>query len=315
MPQTEAWWFTAGEPLLLIEYQEGDIAGLPRKAQLVRTLEFANIVLSRCRVEYRSRPVGIWFLGINRDTDSDVLRRLRLHLVRLHSEAECLKQVFNAIIGRHLGALSNRSQENDNLQSYLKYSTRLLSQEESHGFRQGQIIRAAMEEQYLVEPNDREALLASLDQIRPNVLRSVKELTEQTVYVQPGGILNMENKTYKFSVSGTGNIVNVAEYMSNVTNTVNQNVDSSGAGADAKNMVKELMNRVREVSGSIDPELAKQLGDDVQSLSQEMTRKEPRKEWYQLTLNGLKKAAEKIGEIGAPIVAIASKLIPLLLGS
>jgi hypothetical protein len=320
MPPTEGWWFVPGDPLLLIEYRASDLAALPRRSQLVRTLDFANITLSRCRVEYRSRTVGVWFLRTDENTDRDVLRRLRLHLCRLHSEIECLKQIFRAIIGKRLSV--SRGTESNDLQEYLRKATRLLSRKESHGFRQLPILRAAMEAHYLVEPGDRENLLAELDRLRPNIVRNIKALTETIGQGQGrpginidhldlrGGRFIMEEKS--ITVTGDGNILNVAEYMSQITNTVQQNINKSGAPANAKQMVKDLTDQLKEISSLIDPQLAKQLGDDVRVLSEEMARPTPRKEWYQFTLNGLKKAAETIGKIGEPILTIVGKLIPIL---
>jgi hypothetical protein len=248
---TQEWWIAPGDPLMLIEYRSSDLAALPRKAKLVRTLDFAHITISHLGVEHRSRRLGIWFLRTAENTDRDVLRRLRLHLFRLHSEIECLKQVFRAITRRQL-VVSNGS-NSDDLQWYLRSATRLLSRGESHGFRQLPILKAAMDAQYSVEPGDRETLLTE-DRIRPNILRQIKTLTEQSTQSRSqtinidlkGGTLTMEERN--ISVSGEGNILNVAEYISGVTNIVQQNVNKSGASGEVKEMVKQLMDRVQQLS-------------------------------------------------------------------
>ena len=68
------------------------------------------------------------------------------------------------------------------------------------------------------------------------------------------------------TVNGQGNIVNVAEYMSNVTNNVNQNVNQSTAPDEVKNLVKQLTERVTALGSTLDPEVAQQMGDDVEAL-------------------------------------------------
>jgi hypothetical protein len=129
----------------------------------------------------------------------------------------------------------------------------------------------------------------------------------QRMYVE-----EMVNKKNEVNVSGQGNIVNVAEYMDNVTNNVNQNVNQATATDEVKNLVKQLTEKVSALSPSIEPEVAQQMGDDVEALSKEMTKPKPRKEWYQLTLKGLKEAAEALGAIGKPVIEIVLKLMPLL---
>lgn len=59
---------------------------------------------------------------------------------------------------------------------------------------------------------------------------------------------------------------------------------------------------------------AKQVARDLENLVAEATSPEPRKQWWQLNIDGLKKAAQGIGEIGKPVLQLAVLLVPLLLG-
>jgi hypothetical protein len=122
----------------------------------------------------------------------------------------------------------------------------------------------------------------------------------------------VEKKT-EVNVSGQGNIVNVAEFMSNVSSYVNQKVSQSAAPEEVQNLVKQLTEQVRLIATSVDQKKAEQMGSDLKTLSEEMTKAEPRKAWYHLTLNGLKEAAIAVGEIGKPIVETVTKLLPLLM--
>ena len=125
--------------------------------------------------------------------------------------------------------------------------------------------------------------------------------------------VNYMEKPMAVTTSGQGNIVNVAEFMRDVTNTVNQNVGQASTPDDVKALVKELADRIAAVALQVAPETAEQMGGDVKALSDEMTKTQPRRKWYQLSLDGIKEAAEAVGEIGKPILETAVKLMPLLL--
>jgi hypothetical protein len=121
------------------------------------------------------------------------------------------------------------------------------------------------------------------------------------------------DKQYNFNTTGHGNIFNVADFMTDVTNTVNQNVNQSEQSDELKETVKKLAEQVALIGTKIDPEIAEQMGSDVKALSDELTKSKPRRAWYEVTLTGLKEAAEAVGEVGKPIIETVLKLMPLLL--
>jgi hypothetical protein len=44
-----------------------------------------------------------------------------------------------------------------------------------------------------------------------------------------------------------------------------------------------------------------------------MAQAEPRQAWYELSIKGLKDAAETVGEIALPIISTLQKIAPLLI--
>jgi hypothetical protein len=106
-----------------------------------------------------------------------------------------------------------------------------------------------------------------------------------------------------------GAIVNVAKYMNYVTNTVNQNLEKSNASDELKSLVKQLTKQIEEVSESIDIKKTEQMGSGLETLTKEISIQEPRKEWYHLSLKGIKEAAEAVGSIGKPIIETVTKLL------
>jgi hypothetical protein len=119
-------------------------------------------------------------------------------------------------------------------------------------------------------------------------------------------------KQINVTSSGQGNVVNVAEYMVDVVNTVSQNVSQAYATDDLKALLKQLAECIAELAPKIDAAHAERMGSDVKTLSEEMKglRRPP---WYKLALEGIMETAKTIGEVGKPILEIAAKLLPLLL--
>jgi hypothetical protein len=122
-----------------------------------------------------------------------------------------------------------------------------------------------------------------------------------------------EKVMVNIEASGTGNIINVAKYMIDVTNTVNQNVTQSSASGEVKELMKSLVDQVTAAAPKIDPATAEQLGKNLEALSKELNSAKPQRKWYEVSLDGLKEAAEAVGELGVPIVKTVAKLVPLLL--
>jgi hypothetical protein len=114
------------------------------------------------------------------------------------------------------------------------------------------------------------------------------------------------------NVTGPGNIVNVAKFMANVVNHVNQKVEQSGASDQVQQLVKQLTEQVNAISAQIPPEKATQMGNDLKTLSDEMALPQPRRKWYELSLDGIKEAAAALGGIGKPVVETVKMLLPLL---
>ncbi|HWZ83210.1 MAG TPA: hypothetical protein VNW47_11320 [Terriglobales bacterium] len=230
-----------------------------------------------------------------------------------------MKSIFRAVITQRLDSNSVK------VQRYFEGALELLTHKKSHGFQQSEILKAALEWQELVRPGERETLLAKLNEAVPNYRRNIEQLIRRADgearqpaqlanYVQNVFVTEGDFNMSSINTSGTGNIVNVAEYMVGVTNSVNQNVNNSQTSSEVKDLVKVLMENIAKIGPSVDPNIAKQMADDVKVLSEELTRPAPRKAWYEISLKGLKEAAEAIGEIGKPILETAMKLFPLLIG-
>ncbi len=90
------------------------------------------------------------------------------------------------------------------------------------------------------------------------------------------------------------------------------------AASDLADPVKELLKQLATETGKmikvLPAEQAQQAARDVETLRTEATSKTPRKQWIQLSGEGLMKAATNIGKIGLPVIELVNKLYPLLPG-
>jgi hypothetical protein len=276
------------------------------------------------RVRTKSATVATWILRAGKDRALD--RLLRLCLLRLHAEQEVLdimiKQVVRGRIPRALADVEERSPTvADRLDEYFNKTTRLLNREQWHGINQSAVIEAFDAAESVVRVATRLGRIERYDGARLQVRRKLEDYAARRaairlvkhVNVLPGASY-VDNQNIA-NVSGTGNIVNVAQYMSDITNTVNNNLAKSEVTDEVKELLQDLLKQIYQIGPKIEPKLLKRMAQDVSTLSAEAASDEPRRKWYEITLEGLKEAATAVGEIANPIVSTVAKLMPLLLGT
>lgn len=50
----------------------------------------------------------------------------------------------------------------------------------------------------------------------------------------------------------------------------------------------------------------------MERLQEELAKPKPQKKWYSVSMEGLIKAAENVGQIGAPVIELAGKILQWL---
>lgn len=121
---------------------------------------------------------------------------------------------------------------------------------------------------------------------------------------------NQDNSRHQsFNGTATNSNFNFGDNAT-LTNTVQQ----SQASDDVKQLLEQLLNEIKGLNGKIPDQAIQTLSEESETLITETTKEQPRKKYLDLSLEGIKEAALALGEIAAPILAIAEKLSPLLLG-
>jgi hypothetical protein len=105
----------------------------------------------------------------------------------------------------------------------------------------------------------------------------------------------------------TGNLV-VAHSIENSFNKV----ESADIPSQLKDLLQRLAKEVAKISAALPEDVAEQAGRDLETLTAEAVSKTPRKQWWELSAEGLKQAAIKVGEIGKPVLELVTMIVPLL---
>ena len=98
-----------------------------------------------------------------------------------------------------------------------------------------------------------------------------------------------------------------------IENSFNK-VASADIADNLKDLLEELTKQVKIIIPFLSKEEGKQVVQDLEVLTAEAISKNPRKQWWQISLDELKKTATTIGEIGKPILEIADRILPFLSG-
>lgn len=310
----------AADPLMLIElepYEANLIIQAPLADSLIAMdkdcVNGANALF--CRLKTGSGIVSTWILQKGNASHGQ-LRSLRICLTRLHAEREVLDLTLKQIKRKRL--LRPPSEEAVNLlDNYFNERLKIVNRENWGGMKQSAIVAAFEATNAVVRPATQAQLISRYEGSRRQVWEKIQNYEKERRATRHVHVLNVEGGAImidkQVNVGGTGNIVNVADFMSNVTNTVNNNLAESNADQEVKSLIQRLNQEIERIAPDIDPGLTKKMGKNIEALSREVASDEPERRWYEVSLEGLKEAAQAVGEVAKPIVDIVKTLSGLLL--
>ncbi len=87
---------------------------------------------------------------------------------------------------------------------------------------------------------------------------------------------------------------------------------NSGLTSEVQTTLAQLTAVVQEMLKHLSAEQAEETAEDLKRLQEELSKPKPNKKWYSVSIEGLIKAAENVGKIGAPVIQLARKLLQLL---
>ncbi len=107
-----------------------------------------------------------------------------------------------------------------------------------------------------------------------------------------------------------GAVVNLGD-----NNQVTQTIQSSfntPSNPDLAPLLAQLRQTVEQMLAYLSAEQAAEVREDLERLQEELQKPQPRKKWYNLSIEGLIQAAKNVGAIGGPVIELAGKILRLI---
>lgn len=305
--KAEPWWVVAGEPALIVEYAQRDAMSLLPHARTVSSARVGAEVLHHAWLEFAGQRLSTWLLRSDAPgCDREELRKLRIHLLRLHTEQECMRIVLDAAMQQRLG---NTVPQADALQDYLEASLPTITRPVSHGVEQSQMLDVASAAWTSVRAGQAASFAALGRQVENRVARFVRRsqaaapVITQIIETQMNTHIQLGNVT----VSGDFNLVTAHNIQGSFNKAADADID-----APLKESLKTLSAQVAELAKKLSPEAAEAVSKDLAALTAEAVSKQPRKPWYELSANGLLEAAKTVAEMAAPVTTAVKAVLSLL---
>lgn len=142
-------------------------------------------------------------------------------------------------------------------------------------------------------------------------INSVIHITGSNVNIGPSKqeVKNMSGTNVQV---GDGNVFHGDFITANKIKDSFKTVEMSNKSEDVKKLLKNLTAEVGKMCEGLPEEKAEQVADDLQTLTKEATKEKPRKKWWELSVEGIKEAAESVGEIGKTTLLLLTDLVPFL---
>lgn len=231
--KSEPWWVRPGPPVMCLIIEPAERVELPFRPNRVITQQALGFELSHYLIRHEGKHIPMWVFRLNKSSKLEAARILRICLLRLHAENECLKLVLQNLLSGKL-TLNVGTTASETLQRYLSEATKRISRlgTQSENLCDVQLAEVARTSEDMIHPGQREAMLEALEtiRIRRTVLQRVKEYVNQTVQIQEQIMGDNYNVTQAGAV-GPGARVSGSEFTQQL---------AQGEGRDLSKLAEEL---------------------------------------------------------------------------
>jgi hypothetical protein len=306
--QPQDWWLCSGSPALIVEYPRWSSLMLPPHSRRVLDIQESDTTLWHAWLQFGTHRCSAWFVAMGH-ADPDWVRRLRIHLSRLHAARESLRLVLFHINYADKLALADNLDRVDAVEQYLNDSIRAIQQPERFGQAQPAVFEAARQALGVAF----EGQAASLQLMRRQVAAKVKgyvlraQRTATVTYNIQGNLMNTSIQLGTVNVTGDFNLVTATNIQNSFNKAANAEVD-----ARVKDRLRELALQVANLANQLPSEDAERVSKDLEALTSEAVSKKPRKEWYELSAKGIIEAAKAVAAMAGPVGVAVKAVIDLL---
>lgn len=316
----QPWWVASRSPMVFIEDTVAGAMPVPPAAQALDVPQEAGFDLHHWHVQHEGTPLSVWLLRHSDLASPSDLRLLRMHLLRVHAERQCLASVLRAASSHQFPAQHDRDMS-DQFQAYLRDKARMLMKETSYGFPQSEILRLAFEAEDLVTDSERASLLNLLGKIRPNILEMVETMTAPKdpvatiVHNFYGKGAMVMTDDHSVNIGDNATFKGTTLVAQTITDSF-KTIERSPASPAVKQQLRELHNQVGALATKLTeherPAEAEEVAQKFAAFTQAATAAKPDRTWYQKAGDDLIVAAKAAAEYGLPIAALVTKIVALL---
>lgn len=332
--QLEKSWIQAGNPMILVEYDINEIVKLPKTMINIASLEEFGIRLSHTIIYSKNNnsKIRVWLIGKKCNSNKDTVRKLRINLLRLNAEQECLKQVLNFIQRKKIVVIPF-SDATDRLQDYINTAIRNISKKERYGIPNNEIIEVSNSYENIINQNERIFLLAQLEKIRNNIYKKLESyiapnqisapkviVTEKdgvnNIFIegiiQEGGItVTNTNVTIGNNNNFSGNTV-IASILKDCNNTIDNMKPENKNEESLKQNLTELKILIEKLCIELPEDQSEQVAKDMDNLSKEVISKKPRKDYFELFEKRIIETAKYCSSLVNPITQAIKDVMLLI---
>jgi hypothetical protein len=303
----EDWWFSYGNLGVVIEYQDELV--FPPHTRYVLQVPDAGATLFHTWLDVGKQRCSVWFIKEGDRRDKEAARRLRIHLIRLHAERECLRTMLLNIRDGNRFKIEKGGPVSDELQRYLRDTVNLLQRPTFMGVQQSAMLGIAREALGVAFEGETASLELMRRQVSSLVDGYVRRAQNTATVINniQGDVMNTNIQMGPVTVTGDFNVVTAT----NIQNSFNKAANAE-VSADLKEKLKALAVQVATLAKELPQEDAEKASKYLEVLTSEAVSKKPRKEWYELSAKGLLDAAKTVAKMIGPIGVAVKAVLALI---
>ncbi len=307
---TEDWWVGCGRPMIFIQTNKNERISVYKNAKFINVLSNYGINLWHDWYKRKERNVRLWILSPCNGGNIDTVRRLRLNLVHLHAEQECLREILRLATKEKI-TIKTKTKPTDDFHDYLNNAIRSISRKKRYGLPQSKIIDYAQDCDEIVNTSERYTLLENTQNMRRRIRIKLEEYTKKPES-ETINIYNIGGSMTKKTINIKGEIINMGDLVvaEKIENSFNK-VQESQINEEAREKLKELSYLIAKLSNQLPSDKAKEVAEDLELFINEAIKEKPRKKRIQISADGLIEAAKVFASLSLPIIKTVKEILSL----
>ncbi len=328
--QVPQWWVSARQPVVLIEYVAEEISSIPDACTEIQVSD-NGLRLHHYNAQTLGTESHVWLLGRDRYSDRDAAKRLRVHLLRLHSEREHLLALFGLLSS---GRLEIRAEHpgSSTLQDYLEQTLDFLQRGHAYGHDQDDLYAAAYEADSRFNDDDYRLLIGGLRGMREPLLDKIINSRfggGESTGVEPRTVIVVGRyEDYSRNVGGNyveeeikvkaGGDIIASQFGSHNTQKISDSFNTfaaeHGKNDDLFDQMQSLSENITALVAQLevqDPNAAKEVSETFQSFAEESAKEAPKTGTLRALGRGLVDAAKKVAKVAVPVATTVAAVLAI----